>query len=156
VGLTADENSGPAEASLDAVIAKVKQMLYTWRHTFAANLNELTPTDLIEHPIDLKDGATPYQMRSFRYPQAQRDHAMKVFPAMEEADIIRRCASEWAANTIFKWESGKAKYRIVHDFRPVNSETKKIQYPCHDIEMDIDALLCGRPRFYGKADASNG
>ncbi|KAL1879139.1 hypothetical protein VTK73DRAFT_7258 [Phialemonium thermophilum] len=144
--------TGPTEADLVALLC------YTWRDVFIDDINHLTFTDLVEHPIDVVEDAQPYKLRQIRYPQKHRDYAKKLFPAMADAGIIRPCHdAEWIANTLFRPKPHNPdKFRVVHDYRPINSVTKRIQYPCHDADMDIDALSCFRPRYYSQFDAANG
>lgn len=136
--------------------ADTKRMLYTWRDKFATSLNDMKPSRLLDHKIFLEEGAKPFQMRQHRYTAAQVDYAKYLFPSMELADIIERCDSEWAANTIWVYRGPFKEPRTVHDYRPINSATVKSQYPVHDMESDLDCLANGRPTCYAKSDASWG
>ncbi|KAK3937823.1 hypothetical protein QBC46DRAFT_442488 [Diplogelasinospora grovesii] len=107
------------------------------------SLEDLPPTDLVEHNINLHASAQPVNVPPRRYSQKHIRHAAKVFPSMQMAGIICAGESPWCANTLFP-PKPNGEFRTVHDFRPVNSVTIKSAYPLHDLEADIDDLAYGR------------
>lgn len=132
-------------------------MLYTWKDVFAENLREIRPTDLIEHTIDLKPGATPVKGRVPLYTPWERKFAAKIFPELEQAGIIRRMSSEWGARTKFlPKKKGSNQLHVVHNYIPVNNHTIKSSYPMHRLEEVLETLMRPKFRCFFGADASNG
>ncbi|KAK3340769.1 hypothetical protein B0H65DRAFT_498750 [Neurospora tetraspora] len=78
---------------------------------------------------------------------------------MEEAEMIFHGDSPYAANTLHPPKPNaktKGERRTVHDFRPVNANTIKSAYPCHDMEASADDLLVGKMAVMSTTDAKNG
>lgn len=104
-------------------VTRARCLLYTWKDVFAENLREIRPTDLIEHTIDLKTGATPVRGKVPLYTPRERDFSAKIFPELEQAGIIRRISSEWGARTKFlPRKKGSEQLHVVHNYISVNCE----------------------------------
>ncbi|KAF2966539.1 hypothetical protein GQX73_g7005 [Xylaria multiplex] len=134
---------------------RMVQLLYTYRDCFAKSLQDIRPTDLIEHCIDTDPNVKPFRLRQVRYTRDELEFSKKVFPTMEEADIITKGSSAWAAYTRFPYKKNR-ELRVVHDYRPINSATLKPQWPMHNRDEDFDVLIQGGHSVFFKADASNG
>jgi hypothetical protein len=144
-------------ADTEAKRQRAKRLLYTWKDCFAKSLKDIQPTDLICHSIDLTAGAVPVYKSARRYTPREKDFAAKVFPEMEEANIIMRAASEWGARTQFPpKKKGSNDLRVVHNFIPLNAHTIKPQWPMHRIEDVIDTIIQLRFSAWFVSDASNG
>ncbi|KAF5012459.1 hypothetical protein FDECE_1511 [Fusarium decemcellulare] len=134
----------------------VMRLCFTYRDCFKTKVEEVHTTDLIEHTIPLIPGTIPPKSRPRRYNRQEREVAQIYLPPMEKFGLITRANSPWGARTRFVPKPTPNTFRVVHDYRPVNSVTLKSAYPCHDLETDIDSVYCGRPRVFSQADASNG
>ncbi|GAW16256.1 hypothetical protein ANO14919_056790 [Xylariales sp. No.14919] len=134
---------------------RIACLLFEYQDCFVKTLHDLKATDLVEHRIDTDPAIKPFRLRQVRYTRNEIAFAQKVFPKMEEADIITRGSSTWAAYTRFPYKRS-GELRVVHDFRPVNSATYKPQWPTHNRDEDFDALTQGGHGVFFKADASNG
>ena len=139
------------------------RLCYTWRDCFSFTLDDLPPTDIIEHPIVTKPRAVPIVRKPMRYSPSQKWYSDKVFGKVEAAAIISRGDSPYGAWTMFVRKLGEAAkaleertYRVVHDFRPVNADTVKSAYPYHNIETNLNDICIGKPTYYSKTDAKNG
>jgi len=136
---------------------QASRLLYTWRDAFATGMEEVSPTDLIEHAIDLFPGAVPVIGKRHKYSKKERDFAAQIFPQMEEAGIIYRGVSPWGAVTLFPpRKKGSDDLRTVHNFIPINAHTIKPVYPMHNLEEVLDTLVRPDFRVFFSADATNG
>ena len=136
--------------------SQVKRLLYTWKDCFAVTVREIQPTDLIEHSIDLLPYSKPVRSKLPHYTPREREFSNRIFPELEEAGIVARMSSNWAARTKFPpKKKGSDQLRVVHNFIPVNKCTIKSEYPMHRLEEVLDILI--KPRFscYFSTDASN-
>lgn len=80
-----------------------------------------------------------------KYPVKKREFTVKIFPRPEELWIIIGLASDWKAATRFlpkKKESDNL--RIMNNFHPVNTWTRKFQYLLHRIDITLETLI--RPK----------
>lgn len=134
-----------------------KRLFYTWKDCFAYSLSDIKPTDLLYHSIDITPGATPVCVKQARYNQRERAFSAKIFPEMEQAGILLRGASDWAARTLFPpKKKGSDQLRVVHNFIPINAVTIKPQYPMHQMEEVLDTVIKSKWKTFFSADASNG
>ncbi|SLM37531.1 Retrotransposon gag domain [Lasallia pustulata] len=136
--------------------SQVKCLLYTWKDCFAVTVREIQPTDLIEHSIDLLPYSKPVRSKLPHYTPREREFSNRIFPELEEAGIVARMSSNWAAQTIFPpKKKGSDQLRVVHNFIPVNKCTIKSEYPMHRLEEVLDVLIKSRFSCYFSTDASN-
>jgi hypothetical protein len=131
------------------------RILYTWRDCFAGSIREIRPTDLVMHSIPLAPGARPTRSRVPIYTQEERNYLRETLPQLEDAGIIVRCESPWAARTKFPRKSN-GKLRMVHVYCGLNSATVKTNYPTARIETVLDTIMIAQNRVYFSSDASNG
>ncbi|KAK3945502.1 hypothetical protein QBC46DRAFT_93386 [Diplogelasinospora grovesii] len=75
----------------------VKRLCYTYRDIFALSLEDLPPTDLVEHNINLQASAQPVAVPPRRYSQRHIRHAAKIFPTMQMAGIIYAVSTTWGS-----------------------------------------------------------
>ena len=70
-------------AANDEAKRRLARRLYdTWRDDYVKSISDLPVTDLVEHSIQLKDGAYPYGLRQIRYSHRDVEFAERVFPAI--------------------------------------------------------------------------
>ncbi len=89
------------------------RLCYTWRDIFVSSLNELSITDLVQHPIDLVPDAAPHRTRQVKWKPIELAWTFKLFPQMEEAGLIQRTFSDWAHITLFGRSPGSLSSRNV-------------------------------------------
>jgi hypothetical protein len=118
-------------------------------------LEELYPTDLVEHEILIEQLCKPVKRRQKRYTREEIEFSIVHFPRMVKAGIIEPGFGPWVSETLFLRKSN-GKLRVVYDYRVVNAGTVDSGYPYHDIEQSLDILGMGRPIVYSKTDVSNG
>ena len=111
---------------------EAKRLVYTWKYVFESDLLKIRTTDLIEHGIDLKPGAQPERAKTPLYTEAELRFANKLIPQMEQAGLILRCHSIWAARTKFpakpnRLANQEGNLRMVYNYIPLNRYTLKSQ-----------------------------
>ena len=97
-------------------------------------------TALIQHSIDLMEGATPRRIAAYRVPHSKRVQLDKEIEGMLSAGIISPSRSPWSSPILLIPKSD-GNFRVVADFRYVNSKTVKESFPMCDIKtllLDIN------------------
>lgn len=104
----------------------------------------LTHTDVIQHRIHIKPGTTPIYIRQYRLPETQREEVRRQLKEMESNGIIEPSNSAWNSPVILvkKKEDaqGEQKFRLVVDFRQLNSVTLTQNFPIPLIDEILDDL----------------
>lgn len=117
----------------------------------------LTFTNKIKHSIKTTD-EVPVYTKSYRYPYVHRQEVQEQIGKMLEQGIIRPSNSAWSSPI---WvvakkadASGKAKWRIVVDFRKLNEKTVDDKYPIPNIADVLDKL--GNCQYFTTLDLASG
>lgn len=119
--------------------------------------DHLTFTSEIKHPIDTNN-AKPVYTKSYRYPQIHKEEVKNQVNKMLNQGIIRHSVSPWSSPV---WvvpkkldASGKAKWRVVIDYRKVNELTIDDKYPLPNISDLLDQL--GKCQYFTTLDLASG
>ena len=136
------------------------RLVNTWRDVFEGDLLKIMTTDLIEHGIDLIPGAVPERLKTPLYTEAELRFANKLIPRMEQAGLILRCDSIWAARTKFPPKPNRpanqeGNLRMVHNYIPLNCYTMKSQYPCPRIDQIVHTVLKRNKKCFFYTDAAD-
>ncbi|KAH0816461.1 hypothetical protein GEV33_006330 [Tenebrio molitor] len=110
---------------------------------------ELGRTSLIEHRIELKDGAKPVQFRNYRvspYVQWEMD---KEWKEMFRLGVIRRSESEWNSPP-FMIPKKDGTRRFVVNYQKLNAISKRPAYPILNMTDILEKL--GNARFITTLD----
>lgn len=117
----------------------------------------LTFTNKIKHRIRTTD-EIPVHTKSYRYPYIHRDEVRDQISKMLSQGIIRPSESAWSSPI---WvvpkkadASGKAKWRLVVDFRKLNEKTYDDKYPIPNINDVLDKL--GNCQYFTTLDLASG
>lgn len=117
----------------------------------------LPMTELTEHAINTTDDI-PVHQKQYRYPPALHDEILRQANEMLEKEIIQESRSPYNSPI---WvvpkksdASGKKKWRVVVDFRKLNSKTIHDSYPIPNISEILDQL--GNARYFSAFDLASG
>lgn len=117
----------------------------------------LTFTSTIKHRIKTTD-EIPIYTRTYRYPYIHKAEVDSQIRKMLEQNIIRPSNSPWSSPI---WivpkkldASGKAKWRLVVDYRKLNEKTIRDSYPIPNINDILDKL--GRAQYFSVIDCASG
>lgn len=133
---------------------RARRLAYTWRDCFAFCLEDIEPTDLITHNINLIPDAIPYRLRQPSYTRDMRVFAQRFYGELRRAGWVWPGVSEWAAHARFPPK--KTTFRAVVDYRPVNSVTILPQWPTHQRDHVFEDILQAQHSVFYQGDAAHG
>ena len=124
---------------------------------FFKNGDKLSFTNEVKHKI-LTNDDIPIYSKSYRYPYIYKDEIARQIDQYLEQGIIKPSFSPWSSPV---WivpkkidASGKQKYRLVIDYRKLNSKTIDDRYPLPNINELLDKL--GRSQYFSVLDLASG
>ncbi|KAG1033667.1 hypothetical protein G6F43_013536 [Rhizopus delemar] len=110
-------------------------------------------TNLIQHKIILEKDTMPIRHRPYRLSPIEADYLQKELDKYCKLGIISPSNSPWAAPVILvKKKNGD--YRMVIDYRKLNTVTKKDSYPLPRIDDLLDTL--GKAKIFSALDMRAG
>lgn len=119
--------------------------------------DNLTFTNQIKHVIRTTDDIPVYS-KNYRYPEIYKDEVNNQIEDMLKQKIIQPSHSPWNSPV---WivpkkqdASGKQKFRLVIDFRGLNSKTIDDRFPLPNITDILDKL--GRSQYFTTLDLTSG
>lgn len=133
---------------------QARRLAYTWKDCFALSLDEIKTTDLVSHTVELLPNVLPYRLRQPPYSREQRRFALKFFPELERAGWVWPAIGPWAAYAKFPPKADT--FRVVFDYRPVNSATLLPQWPCHNQTHVFEDILQSGHGVFFQGDAAHG
>lgn len=116
------------------------QLLHSFDHIFDWENNKIGNIDVFEHEIKLKPDAVPKRVRPYRLSPAETESLRQELEKLLSLGIIEKGGySDWASPIIMiKKKDGS--YRIVADFRYLNSQSQVMNYPISNIDELLDNL----------------
>ncbi|KAK8919027.1 hypothetical protein KSP39_PZI021330 [Platanthera zijinensis] len=99
----------------------------------------LPPNHHHEHQIPMKEGATPVNLRPYRYPPIQKTVIEKMVDELLTAGMIRNNNSPYASPMVLVKKSDGT-WRLCVDYRQLNNDTIKGKFPIPVIEELIEEL----------------
>lgn len=137
--------------------ANLQSLCAQYADVFYIDGEPLTFTNKIKHSIRTTD-EVPVYTKTYRYPFIHRQEVQDQISKMLDQGIIRPSQSAWSSPI---WvvpkkadASGKAKWRIVVDFRKVNEKTIDDKYPIPNITDVLDKL--GNCHYFTTLDLASG
>lgn len=94
--------------------------------------NKLGRTNLIEHEIEIIEGAKMRDLPMYRYSPRVWESIEKELERYEKLDVIEECTSEFASPLV-PVKKSNGKIRVCLDSRKINSVTKKDAYPMRNM-----------------------
>lgn len=116
------------------------QMMQRYDHIFDWNNDKIGNIDIMEHNIKLKPDAVPKRVRPYRLSPLETKSLKDELDKLLRLGIIEKGGySEWASPIIMlKKKDGS--YRIVADFRYLNTQSEVMNYPLNNIDELLDTL----------------
>ena len=143
-----DENSLDIGDSLITDTDELKELLFKYRHLFAWNLRQIGCVKGYEHNIETEPGKVIYQ-RPYRMSPFEKRVAHELVQELADAGIVSQKSSftPWNSPLLLVKKSNKegseklsSQYRIVVDFRKLNSITKSPTYFIGHMDDIIDFI----------------
>ena len=113
----------------------------------------LPPSRDCDHAIPLVPGATPFQVRPYRYPPAIKDEIENQIAVMLQSGIIKPSTSPFSSSVLLVKKKDQS-WRFCVDFRHLNAITVKSTYPVPVIEELLDEL--GHASWFTSLDLTAG
>ena len=119
-------------------IQDLSELLSKYKEAFSI-AGEIGTTNILEHKIELVEGAKPFAEPLRRRPQAHIEETRRQVKQMLDDGIIEPTDSPWAsAYVLVSKKTGD--WRLCVDFRKLNDLTKKSVYPLPNIEDCLDSI----------------
>lgn len=121
--------------------------------------DKLTTTSIAKQTIHLKPGVAPKYVKPYRNPFHQKDLILDHVRKMEEDGVIEPSVSAWNAPLLIVPKKGtdadgNRQYRVVLDYRCLNTVLQLDRYPLPNIRDVVDQL--GDSRIFTNIDLSQG
>ncbi|GJR78670.1 transposon ty3-G gag-pol polyprotein [Tanacetum coccineum] len=130
----------------------LEQLLLEFEDVFAVP-HTLPPQRKFDHRIPLKDESVAINVRSYRYPLAQKDAIEAMIKELLDTGVVIPSHSPFSSPIVMvKKKDGS--WRICIDYRQLNNNTIKDKFPIPVIGELIDEL-CGA-KFFSKLDLRSG
>ena len=117
---------------------KLKTIISSFTDVFAIEGEQLGTTDAMSYNIDT-GSAAPVASQRYKTPYYLRQELKRIINANISSGLLKPCSSPWAAPVLLVKKSN-GKWRLVCDYRKLNSVTISNQYPLPDIEGLIDQM----------------
>jgi hypothetical protein len=117
---------------------EIVQLLNQFQSVFAKPMS-LPPERSCDHSIPLVAGASPVNIRPYRYPPALKDEIERQVAEMVQSGIIRPSASSFSSPVLLVRKKDGT-FRFCVDYRYLNALTVKARFPIPIFEQLMDEL----------------
>lgn len=121
----------------------ITDIISEFKNTFFIEGDRLTRTDAAVHDIETET-CIPINKRQYRFPEATKKHIKEQVEEMLEQGIIKPSTSPWNAPVLCIPKkpdaNGNQKYRMVVDYRALNTITRSFVYPIPLINEILDNI----------------
>lgn len=131
----------------------IRALLSKHNNLFARSLKDLKMTNVVEHHIDLIPGTRPIVSRPYRMADIEKAAVETQIVEMLKYDIIRPSKSPFASPIVMVRKKD-GKFRFCIDFRRLNKETIRDQYPLP--KMDVILRQLSGQQFFSNVDLFSG
>jgi len=128
-------------------------LLNNYRDTFAKNLSELGCTDMAELRIDEEEGSRPVTCRPYKVSLAERKAMAEIIAEWKSCGIVTETRSPYASPVLLVSQKG-GKSRLVVDYRRLNRQTRRQNFPLPSMDEQIESLGAGH--LFVQMDLANG
>lgn len=109
-----------------------EKLTETLKHFQWTSESKLGRTTLIEHEIEIMEGAKMRDLPMYKYSPSMWEKIEKELERYEQLDVIEECTSE-SASPLVPVKKSNGKLRVCLDSRRINSITKKDAYPMRNM-----------------------
>lgn len=136
----------------------IKELCSEFSDIFYLDGDKISCTSIIKHEIKIPESAQPIFQRPYRLPYSQKTEIEKQVKQLEKDNIITPSDSPWNVPLLVipkkSDASGENKYRVVVNFRKLNSITIGDAFPMPDVTTILDQL--GKARYFTCLDMASG
>lgn len=139
-------------------IKSVENICYEYADIFHVEGDTISCTDAIQHEIKTPGVSQPIHQRPYRLPYSQQAEIDKQVNELLEDGVITTSDSPWIAPLLIVPKkvdaTGEQRYRVVVDYRKLNSITVGDAFPMPNINEILDQL--GRAKYFSCLDMASG
>ena len=117
---------------------QLERLIAQYTDVFAIEDEKLGTTDAMAYKIDTGNAA-PVASQRYKTPYYLRKELKRIIDANLESGLLEPCSSPWAAPVLLV-KKANGKWRLVCDYRKLNTVTIANQYPLPDIDGLIDHM----------------
>lgn len=135
----------------------VEQICSKYADIFCLENDQLTVTDIYSPVIKVKKDAQPIYSKAYKLPHTQKIEVEEQIQKMVKDKIIEKATSAWNSPILLvpkKSSDDKKKWRLVIDYRKLNTVVEDDKFPLPNIEDIIDALAGAK--YFSHLDLSQG
>jgi O-acetyl-ADP-ribose deacetylase (regulator of RNase III) len=136
----------------------VENICYEYADIFHVEGDTISCTDAIQHEIKTPGVSQPIHQRPYRLPYSQQAEIDKQVNELLEDGVIAASDSPWNAPLLIVPKkvdaTGEQRYRVVVDYRKLNSITVGDAFPMPNINEILDQL--GRAKYFSCLDMASG
>ena len=147
----------PLKELNDEEVASVLSVINEYTYQFHVPGDKLKGTNITSHKINTTD-EVPVFTKQFRFTPALNKEIESQVESLLENDIIEESYSPWNSPVFIIPKKNSTpnnrKYRMVFDYRKVNSKTIKDKYPLPDISEILSQL--GKSKYFSILDLNSG
>lgn len=125
-------------------IKMMKQIFKQYNNAFQIEGDTFEHTNISKHEINLKPNASPIHIRQFRIPEHHKAEIQKQLDELEHKGIISKCESPWNSPIFLVPKKdndlGEKQFRLVIDYRKLNSVIEPTSYPMPLIDEILDQM----------------
>lgn len=123
-----------------------------YRDCFALNINELGCTGLTEMELHEVEGSVPVVCRPYKTTAADREAIAEIVQDWKKHGIVVETESQYASPVILVKQGDKN--RLCVDYRQLNKQVKRHNFPLPDMHEQVEALSTGK--YFVQLDLANG
>ena len=136
----------------DAERGKILKLLHDYSDVFATDDSPLGQAKNVEFDVDTGK-STPVAQQKYRTPYFLRAEMRRIIDKNIQNGLMEPCSSPWAAPTLLV-RKPNGKWRLVCDYRRLNSVTTADSYPLPEIMDCVNEL--GESKFFTTTDLYSG
>jgi len=135
-----------------AIKQRLHSLIANFTEIFAIEGEQLGTTDAMSYKIDTGTAA-PVASQRYRTPYYLRDEMKRIIKSNLDSGLLVPCSSPWAAPVLLV-KKPNGKWRLVCDYRKLNTVTISNQYPLPEIDGLIDHM--SKSKVFSTADLFTG
>lgn len=118
---------------------EVVQLLNEFRSCVAKNIYEVGKTDVLEMKIEVNPDDKPISCKPYKTNNEERQKIKEIVDEWKSAGIVEETNSSYASPVLLvKKKTGES--RMVVDYRKLNAQTKKINFPLQNLDEHMELL----------------
>jgi hypothetical protein len=142
----------PADPQADLHHPQIQEILQQYADIFEDSQGLPPPRDC-DHVIPLVEGATPFNIKPYRYPPLLKDEIEKQNSDMLQQGVIQNSTSPFASPVLLVKKKDQT-WRFCIDYRYLNALTIKSKYPVPVFDQLMDDLA--HSQWFSKLDLKAG